>query len=630
MSDAKQITRRTFVAAAGAAAAARLVRSHAAPGDAASRPNILWITCEDISPSLGCYGDAYAITPNLDRLATQGTRYDNAFSVAGVCAPSRSCLITGLYPTSLGSQHMRSSVKLPPYVKCFTEYLRGAGYYCSNNVKTDYNFRHPKSAWDECSRKAHWRKREPGQPFFSVFNFTCTHESRMWASDKAFANLTRRLTQDERHDPAKAPLPPYHPDTPEVRRDWARYYDLITAMDKQAGDLLKQLDDDGLAEETIVFFYSDHGVGLSRGKFWLYDSGIHVPLIVRFPNKLRRLAPGEPGGATDRLVSFVDFGPTVLSLAGVRVPEHVQGRPFLGGQAAAPRDYVFACRDRMGGTLDLVRAVRDKRHKYIRNFITCGPYMRRGWWADKQHTGQELRRVATEGKLPKAAALFMSPTRPPEELYDVEADPHETHNLADSPEHRPILERFRNAQRHWSERTLDLGFMPEYEMHVRVPGAAPHEMARRGGQVFPYKRIRETIELSRLGPKALPTLRERLADADCAIRYWAIVGLIHLGDAARPAADAVAKAMADPSADVRLAAAEALCRLGRHDDALPVLIELLRHKDGWVRTRTAGLLCSLGDKARPAADDMRAALKDTNRYVPGILGYALKQMEPKP
>ncbi|MFC1805638.1 HEAT repeat domain-containing protein, partial [Planctomycetota bacterium] len=213
------------------------------------------------------------------------------------------------------------------------------------------------------------------------------------------------------------------------------------------------------------------------------------------------------------------------------------------------------------------------------------------------------------------------------ELYDIEADPHETHNLADSPEHRPILERFRNAQRQWGERTLDLGFMPEYEMHVRVPGAAPHEMARRGGQVFSHKRIRETLELSRLGPKALPTLRERLADPDCAIRYWAILALNQLGADARPAADALKEALADPSADVRLAAAGALCRLDRAGEALQPLIALLRHKDPWVRTRAAGALCEIGEQARPVADDMKPALKDKSYYVRGIVQYALNRMK---
>ena len=226
------------------------------------RPNILWITCEDISPNLGCYGDRYARTPVLDGLAAAGVRYTDAYAITGVCAPNRSCLITGVYPSTLGSHDMRSTTRLPDRIKCFPEYLRAAGYYCTNNAKTDYNFAPPKTAWNESSRKAHWRNREPGQPFFSVFNFTVCHESQIRQPDASFFRNTARLTPGQRHDPAKVPVPPFHPDTSEVRQDWARYHDVITAMDYQAGDVLGQLDDDGLADDTIVFFFSDHGAGM--------------------------------------------------------------------------------------------------------------------------------------------------------------------------------------------------------------------------------------------------------------------------------------------------------------------------------------------------------------------------------
>ena len=297
------------------------------------RPNILWITCEDISPNLGCFGDLYAVTPNLDRLATEGVRYTNAFAVIGVCAPARSTLITGMYAPSLGTHPMRCRGTLPDYVRCFPEYLRDAGYYCTNNVKTDYNFATPESAWDESSRQAHWRKRRAGQPFFSVFNFTSCHESQIRLPEEKYAERTADFTSRQRHDPALATIPPYHPDTPEVRRDWARYADMITYMDREVGALLAELDADGLADDTIVIFFSDHGAGMPRSKRWLYDSSLRVPMIVRFPKKYQHLAPGEPGAITDRLVSFVDFAPTVLSLAGVLIADHMQGEPFLGEQA---------------------------------------------------------------------------------------------------------------------------------------------------------------------------------------------------------------------------------------------------------------------------------------------------------
>jgi uncharacterized sulfatase len=315
LSTAKSLAVLTFVLVAGGNVA----------GADAPRPNILWISCEDISPNLGCYGDHYACTPHLDRLASQGVRYTNIYGITGVCAPNRSCLITGMYPCSLGSQDMRCVIKLPETVKCFPEYLRAAGYYCTNNAKTDYNFPVPKTAWDECSRKGHWRNRPAGKPFFSVFNLEVSHESQIRVPDELFFKNTARLTPQQRHDPARAPLPPLHPDLPEVRRDWARYYDNITAMDYQAADLLAQLEADGLAEDTIVFFFGDNGAGMPGCKKWVWESGLHVPLLVRFPKKYDRWAPAPPGGVCDRMVSFVDFAPTVLSLAGVSIADAGEG-----------------------------------------------------------------------------------------------------------------------------------------------------------------------------------------------------------------------------------------------------------------------------------------------------------------
>ena len=440
----------------------------AAPGTqtaalGADRPNILWITCEDMSPDLGCYGDSYSHSPTLDRLARQGVRYTSAFSISGVCAPSRSALITGMYPSTISTHHMRCKAVPPPYVKCFTEYLRAAGYYCTNNVKTDYNFDAPITAWDECSRQAHWRKRpRKDQPFFSVFNLPVTHESRIRAADKDFARMTQRLKSEQRHDPDKAVLPPYYPDTPIVRNDWARYYDLITAMDLQVADILKQLEEDGLADSTIVFFYADHGRGLPRAKRWIYDSGLHVPLIVRFPDG------SKADTVREDLVSFVDFGPTALSLAGVKVPEYMQGRPFLGDQKAEPRDYVFAARDRMDETYDIIRGVRDKRYKYIRNFKPGRPYAQYIGYMELMPTMQEMRRLNKAGKLEGAQKLYFLPEKPTEELYDLTADPHEVNNLAGSPEHKATLERMRARLGKWMKDTNDLGLIPEEELNERM------------------------------------------------------------------------------------------------------------------------------------------------------------------
>lgn len=447
-----------------------------------ARPNILWISAEDISPDLGCYGDDYARTPALDKLAGQGVRYTNAFSSAPVCAPSRSAIITGMYPTTIGSMHMRSKAVPPAGIKAFTEYLRADGYYCTNNSKTDYNFeappsnRPPDTVWDETGNKAHWRNRsDKGRPFFAVFNFTISHESQIRATPEQIAGNTAQLTADQRHDPAKAKLPPYYPDTPQVRRDWANYADNVTAMDYQAAAVLKQLEEDGLAENTIVFFWGDHGRGLTRAKRWVYDSGIKVPLIVRWPGKLK------PGTADDRLVSLMDLGPTVLSLTGVKVPQHMQGQAFLGEQQKAAREYVFAHRDRMDEAYDMMRAVRDKRFKYIKNFFPGRPYAQHIAYAEEMPTLMEMRRLYKEhmnalspdyGKaLNPVQLLFFRPEKPPEELYDTESDPHEINNLAASPQHQATLKKLRAVLAQWQKDTKDLGLVPEEQLRERMrPG----------------------------------------------------------------------------------------------------------------------------------------------------------------
>ena len=596
---------------------------------ASARPNILWITCEDISPHLGCYGDVDAVTPTLDRLAERGIRYTNAFSHASVCAPSRSGLITGMYPSSLGSHHMRCVATLPNDIKCLPEYLRDAGYYCTNASKTDYNFAVPENAWDQV-REGHWRGRRPGQPFFSVFNLTVTHESRIRATDERFAACTKRLRPDQRHDPTKVVLPPYHPDTPLVRRDWARCHDLITAMDYQVADLLGQLEEDGLTDETIVFFFSDHGSGLPRMKQWVWDGGMRVPLIIAFPEKCQHLAPGKHDTATDRLVSFVDFAPTVLSLAGLKIPEPMHGKAFLGPQAERPRRYVYGIRDRMDERYDMTRVVRDKHYKYFRNYMPHLPYWPWMDYAEKLPTAQELRRLAAAGQLIGAAAGFVQDRKPVEELFDIQADPHETRNLVASPEHREALERMRAAHLEWSRRTKDLGLLPEQDLRDRAAGSSEYEMSRVPGK-YPHQRILDAALLVGRGAGALPAMIERLTDADCAVRYWAVVALHNLGAKAMPAADALTRALGDPSPEVQIAAAHALCNLNRESAARPVLVQALQHESMWVRLAAANVLDYIGEKARPAIEPMKRAVQDqshANRYIRWTLDHVIERFAP--
>lgn len=435
---------------------------------AAERPNILWISVEDISPDLGCYGDPYAITPHLDKFAAEGVRYTRCFAHAGVCAPARTGLITGMYPSSIGTHHMRCQGVPTNGVRCFPEYLRAAGYYCTNNSKTDYQFAPPVTAWDESSNKADWRGRTAEQPFFCVINLTTTHESQIRDPSPATRRLVEALPPEKRHDPQQAVVPAYYPDTPRVRQDLANYADIITAMDQQVADILQRLADDGLAEDTIVWFWGDHGRGLPRGKRWLYDSGTLVPLMVRVPEKWReRVAPGQPeslapGSVNGELVSFIDFAPTVLSLAEVKLPTYFQGQPFLGtARPAEPRQYVHGHRDRMDEAYDLIRMVRDRRFKYFRNFMPDVSYGQDIWYMNQMPTMQELRRLHAEGTLSAAAALYFRPTKPVEELFDTDADPDELHNLADDPRYADDLKRLRAECQRWMTSIGDIGLIVE-------------------------------------------------------------------------------------------------------------------------------------------------------------------------
>ena len=430
----------------------------APPNFAADRPNVLWITCEDLSPRLGCYGDAVARSPRLDRLAAEGTRYSHAFGVYGVCAPNRYCLITGRLPWSDGAGPMRTMKRTgaladvtdpelraiptweatpPPQVRCFPELLRAAGYFCTNDSKTDYQFRAPPTVWDRDGKGAGWRDR-PGHgtpdaaPFFSVVNFTTTHESRV-----------HRRTSPAVTDRAAVPVPPFLPDVPAVREDIARQYDNLAALDRQVGAVLDRLAADGLADDTVVMFFSDHGDGLPRHKRWVYDSGTRVPLIVRFPPG--RPGPGPPGGVSDRPVSFVDFAPTVLSLAGLEPRGWHQGAAFLGKYAGEPREHVFHARDRMDPAAETVRAVRSRRFRYVRNLRPDLPYWGGIPYRERAASAAFLTTAVDAGTLGPDQWQIWARNKPLEELYDCESDPHEIRNLAADPEHLGTLAALRSA-----------------------------------------------------------------------------------------------------------------------------------------------------------------------------------------
>ena len=459
-----------------------------------SRPNIVWISNEDMSPRLGAYGDALARTPVLDRLARESIRYTHAFTTAPVCAPSRAAIITGMYQTTLGAQHMRTTedrvpelpgpyLAVPPfYVKAFPEYLRAAGYYTSNRAKTDYQFGVPFTIWDDLGRTAHWRNRpDQNQPFFSVFNLEVTHESQIFPTSPA------RKGKPLVTSPANVRVPPYYPDTPVVREELARMYDNIADMDTEVGEILRQLEDDGLAANTIVFYWSDHGDGVPRAKRSLYDSGLRVPLMIRWPAFAEATAgrpqpvapPVSAGVVSDQLVSFIDLAPTVLALAGVEIPVHLQGRVLLGPKAAPAPEFVFAARDRMDIEYDMMRSARDARFLYIRNFAPELPYAGHIIYRNQSAIMQEWFRLQAQGTLTGAPALWMRTRRPAEELYDTAADPHQIRDIAAEVAHRPTLERMRKAVTDWMAHAGDQGLVNEPEMIQRMwPGGAQPETAQ--------------------------------------------------------------------------------------------------------------------------------------------------------
>lgn len=609
------LSRRTFASVLGAGLTACGVNR--------PKPNILWITCEDIGPHLGCYGDTYATTPNIDKLAAKGMIYKYAWSTAPVCAPARTTLISGLYPPSTGSEHMRSETRLPEGMLMYPCYLREAGYYASNNSKEDFNLAHTGKVWDESSNKAHWRNREPGQPFFSIFNFTITHESQI-----------RRRPHTLVNDPAKVRVPAYHPDTPEVRHDWAQYYDNITTMDTQAGEVLQQLEADGLADDTIVVFYGDHGSGMPRSKRWPYNSGLHVGLVVYIPDKYRHLAPPEykAGGASERPVGFIDLAPTVLSLAGVRPPEHMHGYAFLGEHIASEQPYIYGFRGRMDERYDMVRSVRDKRYIYIRNYMPHKIYGQHIAYMFETPTTQVWKRLYDQGKLNAAQRKFWE-RKPPEELYDLENDPDEVNNLVDSPEHQPVLERMRKAQRDLALRIRDIGFLPEDEIHSRAKDSTPYEVAQSDGR-YPLQRVMETAELaSSLKPDVSAQLVEAMADPDSAVRYWGALGLLMRGEGAVKSSVAVLrKALDDGAPSVRIVAAEALGLYGERADlekAMAVLLDLApADRNGlYVSLQAMNAIESFGKKAAPWKQKI-AAVPRTDPNVPQrINGYVPRLAE---
>ena len=531
------------------------------------RPNILWITSEDNGPELGCYGDGYADTPNIDALAKKSLRYKTCWSNAPVCAPARTTIISGMYATSLGGQHMRSGIKIPTQVKLYPQLLRESGYYTSNRSKTDYNFDGEGGGWNESGRNAHWRNRPNDEtPFFSVFNLTVSHESKI-----------RSRPHQWKHDPAGAPLPAYHPDTPEVRKDWAQYYDKVSEMDAQVGEILTELAADNLDDSTIVFYYGDHGSGMPRSKRWPFNSGLSVPLLLHIPERFLSLAPPEyeVGAESKRLTSFVDLAPTALNLAGATIPRNMQGKAFAGNQIEEPAKYIFGFRGRMDERIDMVRSCTDGRFVYMRHFYPERPYLKHVDYMFQTPTTRIWKQEFDAGNLNEAQAKFWK-SKPVEELFDLRHDPDEVQNLAESEKHQVRLAEMRTAVKNWMLDTLDLGVLPEAEMHRLASKSSPRSYA-----INHESEMRRWIELSFKsldGTLRLEDLNKLTRSADSVERFWAVRGLalseFNTQDNVR-----LINAIRDPSPSVAIAACEGLLRTGNKAHIEMATLRLLELAD---------------------------------------------------
>ncbi len=549
-------------------------------------PNILWITSEDNSPLLGCYGDTFATTPNLDRLAGEGFLYTNAYANAPVCAPARNTIITGVHACSNGNEQMRSNYAKSELVRPYTEYLMEKGYYCTNNSKTDYNFAHINTdeMWHECGKEAHYKHREEGQPFFAIFNLTTSHESCLHTS----------IPDGElRHRPEEAPIAPYHPDTPEIRHDWAQYYDKVEDMDQQVGALLAELEEAGLAGNTIVFYYADHGGVLGRSKRYLYETGTHVPMIIRIPERYRHLYPGEkPGSKVERLVSFVDLAPTLLSMTGQPAPEYMQGSAFLGKHKGEEPDYIYMFRDRMDGRYDMSRSIVDGEFRYTRNFNPNRIYMQHLEYLWRAPSMQSWEDAFMAGACNEVQSRWWK-NKPAEELYDTENDPWEIHNLADDPAHADRLAEMRKACADKGASILDAGFIPEGDRITRTGEMAAYDYMRTGD--VPFSLIQEAAYTASEGdPGNAGTLLKWLDHDDSAVRYWAAQGLLLLGEDARPHLERVKTAAFDPSWNVSVASAELLYILGEEETAVKALTRVLGADEPMARTHALNSIESMG------------------------------------
>jgi arylsulfatase A-like enzyme len=605
------------------------------------QPNFLWLNTHDLSARhLGCYGDSYAKTPNLDKLSSQGVRYTNAFVSGPICSPSRTSIFTAMHPTTVGTLHHRSFAIRPGFVRLLPYYLMRAGYI-STQINTDLNTYIDSDEWSMYLDSSDlWKSRPDDQPFFAVYSFSESHASTFKMDPEEVRLQRSNLLQDEElHDPDQAPIPSFVPNTPLARERMALFYDTVTQVDYHVGDVLGKLEQHGFAEDTIVFFWADHGSGYPRAKTHVYDDGLQVPLIIRFPEKYQHFAPSLSGTVVDDFVMLMDLGPSILSLAGIMNPEHFQGQAFLGPQKCEPREYVCSARDRLDNCNEMIRTTRNKKYRYIRNFLPHRPYASfypdGGFFEQIPLEGTPARDFWETSCLPKeqkihdpdgvflmpipenyAEYLIWQDSKPYEELYDIDNDPEEINNLANDPKYLDVVRKMRRELYEWMIDTRDLGLFDETEMIVRA-GQYDGINYEVGARCRNLERILQTADLSRRGEDGRIKLVERLDDSDSAVRYWAVTGLMSY-DMDNNITRKLKHLLRDESLSVSLAASDSLCQTGWVDITIPALRNALQSDLLWARFRAAANLSYYGreqlSQMKSLIPDLQTALRNSSCY----------------
>lgn len=544
------------------------------PIEKVAKPNIIWINAEDISPAFGCYGDESAITPNIDSLAKQSIVFDRAYAVSPICSPSRSTLVTGVYATSLGTQHLRSETPFPKQLSSLPELMREAGYFTSLYGKTDYNF-DPEGLWDYWhADEKPWRKRSKNQPFLSVFTFNHTHEGKGNSREK-YDQLMDEYPDQLKNIRKPVPVPPYFPNDTVFAGIMERYYDLVTLFDQKVGEIIDNLKADGELENTIIFIHSDHGFGLPRYKRWLNETGLKVPLIVHVPEKYRHLSQYGAGTYTSDLVSFIDFVPTALTLAGVSVPDYMQGSSFMGPDKTVSNKDFYAFRSRADNVYEMSRAVRDTQFLYVRHFMPHLPYIQPSRiFSDDKDSYKRLLQLKAENRLPDIS-MKMFGAKPIEELYHLKEDPMELNNLATNEKYRTVLLRMRDRLKMHALKTRDLGFLYESEMVLRAAGEAPY-LLRNQREKFDLESVYEAA--IQVGFADVNTIKNLLKNDDAAIQFWGIMAAWQLADEEKrillPQMNLLRQ---NSSPTVIIAAAEFSYHLDQRIEYLRSIVEYLDH-----------------------------------------------------